>query len=133
VTNLNICADERYTVRGDRDALLELFVNVMDNAIKYNLPQGKVSVSMDTGIGIAEEDLSRVFDRFYCADKSCTKEEGGIGLGVSICDQIVRLHDGRIEIRSNRGEGTSLSVYLKRAERYAPAEGHLAQRKILRK
>jgi signal transduction histidine kinase len=97
----------------------------MENAIKYNIPRGKIEVSIkkeksfilteikDTGIGIAEEDLDQVFDRFYRVDKSRSKETGSIGLGLSICDEIVKLHGGRIEIRSQVGRGTTVSVYLK--------------------
>lgn len=67
----------------------------------------------DTGIGIPEEDLEKVFDRFYRVDKSRSRESGGIGLGLSICEEIVKLHGGRIEIKSKVGEGTTVAVYLK--------------------
>lgn len=67
----------------------------------------------DTGIGIPEKDLEKVFDRFYRVDKSRSKESGGIGLGLSICSEIVRLHGGRIEIKSKKEEGTIVSVHLK--------------------
>jgi heavy metal sensor kinase len=112
-------------VHGDRAALLELFTNLLDNSIKYNVPQGKIYISArkepgfivceikDTGIGIPEGDLDKVFDRFYRVDKSRSKESGGSGLGLSICQEIVKLHGGRIEIRSKTGEGTVVSVYLK--------------------
>jgi heavy metal sensor kinase len=122
---INVSADERHVVSGDHAVLLELFTNIIDNAIKYNLPQGRIDVSIrkekgfmvteikDTGIGIPEKDLDRVFDRFYRVDKSRSKEIGGVGLGLSICDEIVRLHGGRIEIKSKLGEGTLVTVYLK--------------------
>jgi len=122
---INISAAESLTVHGDHATLLELFTNLMDNAIKYNIPQGKIDISIrkemdfivteirDTGIGISEGDLDRVFDRFYRVDKSRSKESGGTGLGLSICEEIVKLHGGRIEIKSKEGEGTTVSVYLK--------------------
>jgi len=113
---------------GDKAAILELFVNIIDNAIKYNIPQGKIDISFkeedafiviqvrDTGIGIAEEDLNQVFERFYRVDRSRSKHIAGIGLGLSICREIVRLHGGRMAIESQVGEGTTVSVYLKERE-----------------
>lgn len=121
---INMPAGKEYTVHGDREALLETFVNIVDNAIKYNVPDGRIDISVrkesefivteitDTGIGIPEGDLEKVFDRFYRVDKSRSKESGGIGLGLSICSEIVRLHGGRIWIRSKTGEGTVVSVSL---------------------
>lgn len=118
-------AGEKYTVRGDSEALLETFVNILDNAIKYNVPGGRIAISMrkdggfivteiaDTGIGIPETDLEKVFDRFYRVDKSRSRQSGGIGLGLSISGEIVRLHEGRIKIKSKDNEGTVVSVYLK--------------------
>ncbi len=123
--SINISGNEQSVIRGDRAALLELFTNLIDNAIKYNIPQGKIDISIkketgfivteirDTGIGISEGDLDRVFDRFYRVDKSRSRESGGIGLGLSICDEIVKLHGGRIEIKSRVGHGTTVYVYLK--------------------
>ncbi len=67
----------------------------------------------DTGIGIPEEDLDKVFDRFYRVDKSRSRENGGFGLGLSIGAEIARLHGGTIEIKSGLGSGTIVSVYLK--------------------
>ncbi|TSA12796.1 MAG: HAMP domain-containing protein [Deltaproteobacteria bacterium] len=122
--SINISADGPCIIIGDRPALLELFVNLVDNAIKYNVPQGKIDISMrketgfivaevkDTGMGIPEEDIDRVFDRFYRVDKSRSRESGGVGLGLSICDEIVNLYGGRIDIKSKLGAGTTVSVYL---------------------
>ncbi len=103
---------EPFMVYGNRESLLELFTNLLDNSIKYNVPKGKIYISTrketgfivcaikDTGIGIPEGDLDKVFDRFYRVDKSRSKESGGSGLGLSICQEIVKLHGGRIEIKS---------------------------------
>lgn len=115
---INISAAESLTVHGDHATLLELFTNLIDNAIKYNIPHGEIGISVrketgfivaeikDTGIGISEEDLNRVFDRFYRVDKSRSRESGGVGLGLSICDEIVRLHGGRIDVKSRPGKGS---------------------------
>ncbi len=123
--NINISADGQSVISGDKAALLELFTNIIDNAIKYNVFGGKVDISVrketgfivteirDTGVGIPESDLDKVFDRFYRVDKSRSKESGGIGLGLSICNEIVKLHGGRIEIKSKLDEGTIVYVYLK--------------------
>ncbi len=122
---INIPSAETVAVRGDHGALLELFTNLIDNAIKYNNPRGKIDIFVrmepvfvvteirDTGLGIPESDLDKVFDRFYRVNKARSKEIGGIGLGLSICSEIVRLHGGRIEIKSKKGMGTTVTVYLK--------------------
>jgi heavy metal sensor kinase len=116
---------EALLVHGNRAALLELFSNLLDNSIKYNVPQGKIYISArqetgfiiceikDTGIGIPDGDLDKVFDRFYRVDKSRSKEICGSGLGLSICQEIVKLHGSRINIESKTGYGTTVSVYLK--------------------
>ena len=123
--SIDVSIPDRFVVRGDRAALLELFVNIIDNAIKYNVPQGRIDISVkeetgfiiseikDTGIGIPESDLGRVLDRFYRIDKSRSRDLWGVGLGLSICKEIIKLHEGRIEIKSKVGEGTTVSVYLK--------------------
>ncbi len=123
---INLPVYERPVISGDRAALLELVGNVLDNAIKYNVPDGKIDIAIkkensfliikiqDTGIGISRKDMAKVFDRFYRADKSRSKEGGGIGLGLSICKEIVGLHGGRIEIESVIGMGTTVSIYLKK-------------------
>jgi heavy metal sensor kinase len=115
-------------VRGDRTALLELFTNLLDNAIKYNVPGGEVRISVkkengvvlceieDTGIGIPDGDREKVFDRFYRVDRSRSKEVEGSGLGLSICREIVRLHGGGLELRSGQGDGTSVLVRLRAGE-----------------
>jgi heavy metal sensor kinase len=122
--SINILTDEKYMARGDREALLELFVNIIDNAIKYNVPEGKIDVAFrkekdflvteirDTGIGIPEEDLERIFDRFYRVDKSRSKEAGGSGLGLSIAQWVAHAHHGRVEVKSEVNQGSTFIVYL---------------------
>ena len=99
---------------------------LVDNAIKYTLDGGKVVVRleefdlqhaifsvMDSGIGIAEEDLDKVFERFYRVDKARSREMGGNGLGLAIAAEIVKIHDGKISVASKLGEGTKFTVELK--------------------
>lgn len=121
-------------VSGDRAALLEVFMNLIDNAIKYNITSGKIAIAFrreqgavttditDTGVGIPENDLDRVCDRFYRVDKSRSKKIDGIGLGLSICDDIVKLHGGSISIRSQLGKGSTISVRLAAAQHVANSD-----------
>ena len=123
---INVSGDEKPTVFGDKALLLELFTNLIDNAVKYNVSHGEINILFkeekdfvvteirDTGIGIPEKDLDKVFERFYRVDNVYSKEVGGLGLGLSICKEIVNLHGGKIEIKSRIGEGTTVSVYLKK-------------------
>lgn len=118
VTGDNIC------VTGYRNMLEEMVYNLCDNAIKYNVPGGKVNLHLesinekavlsvqDTGIGIPEEDIGRIFERFYRVDKSHSKETGGTGLGLSIVKHTVILHNGDISVRSKVGKGTCVTVKL---------------------
>lgn len=111
-------------VNGVRRLLFEVVYNLCDNAIKYNHPGGSVTVSIteegssvrlivqDTGIGIAPEHQEKVFERFYRVDKSHSKQSGGTGLGLSIVKHAVQYHHGKIEINSELGCGTTISVLL---------------------
>jgi heavy metal sensor kinase len=111
-------------VMGDSIMLQQAFSNLMDNAIKYTPRGGRVSMEMatcpqqatvrirDTGVGIPQEDLPHVFERFYRVDKSRSRETGGSGLGLSIARKIVELHGGRIGIQSEPGQGTTVTVAL---------------------
>jgi heavy metal sensor kinase len=121
--SINISAGKQSVISGDRGVLLELFANIIDNAIKYNIPHGRVDISVekeegfitiqikDTGVGIPEKDLDKIFDRFYRVDKSRSKETGGSGLGLSICKEIVKLHGGRIDIKSQPWSETAVFIY----------------------
>ena len=70
----------------------------------------------DTGCGMTEEEMAHVFDRFYRVDDARTKRVQGTGRGMSIVEQIVRLHDGKIEIDSKKGVGTRISIHLRKKE-----------------
>ncbi|MGN0160096.1 MAG: sensor histidine kinase [Lachnospiraceae bacterium] len=106
----------------NRGMLIELLDNLIQNAIRYNVPGGKVEVFVgqqdhhavlevkDTGIGIPEGDKERVFERFYRVDKSRSRDTGGTGLGLAIVKHIVELHDGDISLESRIGKGTDIKV-----------------------
>jgi heavy metal sensor kinase len=107
---------------GDEGRLRQIFINLLDNALKYTSAGGTVTVRLgqrddfnvvvveDTGIGISAEHLPRVFDRFYRVDKARSRSEGGTGLGLSIAQSIVKAHAGMIEMASTVGQGTVCTV-----------------------
>ncbi len=111
-------------VRVNRDRLKQLLINLLDNAIKYSNSEGVVKldceltgnnvvfVVSDDGIGIAEEHLSRIFERFYRVDKGRSRKRGGTGLGLSIVKHIVELYKGEISVKSVEGQGTTIVVSL---------------------
>ena len=111
-------------VCGVQSILSEVLYNLVDNSIKYNKDNGKVDVKVqdgseevtvsvsDTGIGIGTADRERVFERFYRADKSHSKEIGGTGLGLSIVKHGVLFHKGRVELESEPGVGTTITFVL---------------------
>jgi two-component system sensor histidine kinase SenX3 len=116
----------QYTVRGDETLLTSMFTNVVDNAVKYTPPGGRVEVMggfegseivvrvSDTGIGIPESKLPRIFERFYRVDKARSKATGGTGLGLSIVKHVAENHGGRVTVESRSGEGSTFTVYLPR-------------------
>ncbi len=122
---------EGVTVQGDRVRLRQLFLNILDNALRYTPSGGTITGSVakrdgravvligDTGIGIAREHLPFIFDRFYRADRVRTNGEGGTGLGLSIATTIAKMHGGTIEVESEVGAGTTFRIILPLA---TPAE-----------
>ena len=120
---LRVCG-ESVPFRGVRRLLCELIYNLCDNAVKYNRPGGRVEVTVrrvgaeaqiqvaDTGIGIAPEHCSRVFERFYRVDKSHSRATGGTGLGLSIVKHVAADHGGQVELQSEPGRGTTVLVHL---------------------
>ncbi|PYK31690.1 MAG: hypothetical protein DME57_02865 [Verrucomicrobia bacterium] len=117
-------ADDCPGIRADEARLREVFDNLLDNAVKYSNESGEIrliarrrnneialSVS-DQGIGIAPDDLPRIFERFYRADKARSREMGGTGLGLSIVKHIAQLHGGSAEAESQPGEGATISLIL---------------------
>jgi heavy metal sensor kinase len=111
-------------VEGDRSRMKQVVVNLLDNAIKYTPRGGSVKLSVgrrashavievaDTGIGIPESALSRVFDRFFRVDDARSRELGGAGLGLSIVKSICTAHHGHVEVTSQEGKGSCFRVEL---------------------
>lgn len=116
--------EENLMIQGDTNKLRQLLVILLDNAIKYSPPNKIILVKgnstkhgvkievIDQGIGMKQEDVKRVFDRFYRSDKARSREQGGTGLGLSIAKWIVDMHRGKINIESKLGEGTKVIVQL---------------------
>ena len=111
----------------DGRMMVQVIINLLDNAIKYNKANGSVKLLVsnegefsvvkvsDTGIGIPPEHQSRVFERFYRVDKSHSKEVGGTGLGLSIVKHSAMVHNAKIDLQSTPGKGTSITVRFPRA------------------
>lgn len=119
---------EKTVVSGLPSMLEEMVQNLIDNAIRYNVEGGSVTIDIgkdargailrvtDTGVGIDPEHHDRIFERFYRVDKSHSRETGGTGLGLSIVKHAVLLHGGSISLESRRGHGTAIEVVLPLAE-----------------
>lgn len=109
-------------IKGNVTLVSELVYNLLDNAIKYNKDNGKITVFVgesakgvelsvkDTGIGIPPEDTERIFERFYRVDKSHSKKVGGTGLGLSIVKHVCACHNATIRVKSKVGKGTTIYV-----------------------
>ena len=123
--HLHLNEIDQVIVNGDRDRLKQVLINLVANAIQYTPQGGEVFLSLekigeqgriicrDTGPGIPAEDLPHIFDRFYRAEKSRTRgKTTGFGLGLSIANWIVERHEGRIEVNSKEGQGTSFAIWL---------------------
>jgi len=121
--SLTLLADEPLMIPGDEQKLKQVFLNLLDNAIKYTPPHGAVSVSaaaaaadtvhitiQDTGIGIPPAELPHIFDRFYRVDKA--RSSSGFGLGLSIAESIVAAHHGTISVESSLNGGTTFIISL---------------------
>ncbi len=116
--------DRAVMVEGDKGKLGQVFINLLSNAVKFNEDGGSVTIDIrvaegdveisvtDTGIGMPEEALDKIFTRFYQYDASSTRKYGGTGIGLSISQDIMRLHGSRILVSSKVGEGTLFSFTL---------------------
>ena len=121
---LKVIMEDKIEIIADKERLHQLLVILLDNGIKYTLPYGNITVMcykqsslailkvMDTGCGIDEKDLPKIFDRFFRGDKVRTREAGGAGLGLAIARWIVEKHRGKIEVVSEVGVGTRFSIAL---------------------
>jgi len=106
----------------DKELMRIAINNILTNAIKYNKPEGRVSMRVeesdstiriaisDTGIGISDEDKEKIFDKFYRSDSEDVRQRSGHGLGLALTKDIVNLHNGRLSVNSVPGEGTEFTV-----------------------
>lgn len=113
----------------NRTMIWELFSNLINNGLKYNKEGGRLDIKIseeeenykvliaDTGIGIPQEDLARIFERFYRVDKSRSRRVGGTGLGLSIVKHILQNIDGKVKIYSQLGQGTTFELLLKKSKK----------------
>jgi signal transduction histidine kinase len=133
-TNVQIRVDvpnDMPLMEADRDKIKQVLLNLISNAIKYNRPNGSVIVTgsfteaelsmvvQDTGVGIPEESIPHLFEKFYRV-REHENRATGTGLGLSICKQIIQGHNGRIEVKSKIGVGTSFGVHIPRVQRTIP-------------
>lgn len=113
---------EKCNICGSKEMMRELTDNLVQNAIRYNKPYGSVWVEVhggdqprlvvkDNGIGIPADEQQRIFERFYRVDKSRSKATGGTGLGLAIVKHIVEIHDAKLSLESELGQGTTITVY----------------------
>ncbi|NCC78634.1 MAG: PAS domain-containing sensor histidine kinase, partial [Clostridia bacterium] len=122
--SLNLTQNEPIFLYGDRDNYKQLILNLVDNAIKYTKESGKVNIRLnkeqnnlrlvieDTGVGIPEKHISRIFERFYRVDKARDRAMGGTGLGLAIVKHIVLSMGGTIDVVSKIGEGTRFTILI---------------------
>lgn len=108
----------------DKDLFKVLLTNLLDNAIKASPEGSTIHLSLkeqkdtiviqvtDKGIGISEKDMERIFDPFFTVDKARTRANGGAGIGLAICAEIVKLHEGEIYVHSEIGKGTDFEIKL---------------------
>ena len=135
-TNIQIRVDvpsDLPLMEADRDKIKQVLLNLTSNAIKYNRPNGSILIAgnytdndlsilvQDTGLGIPEESIPHLFEKFYRV-RDHEGKATGTGLGLSICKQIIQGHNGRIEVKSKVGVGTSITFYIPRAQRTIPRE-----------
>jgi two-component system phosphate regulon sensor histidine kinase PhoR len=129
--NISLTFDRNYDkpimVRGDKKRITEVMNNLITNSISYGEKGGKTTVSFadmgenllvdvtDTGIGLEEDEIPRIFERFYRTDKSRSRDRGGTGLGLSIVKHIIEAHNQTISVRSEPGTGSSFSFTLKKS------------------
>ncbi len=129
---VNCAASKGVWVEGDRARMKQVVVNLLDNAIKYTPRGGAVGLTVgssagravlevaDNGVGIPEEALPQVFDRFFRVDKARSREFGGAGLGLSIVKSICTAHEGKVEVSSEPGQGSVFRVVLPLVEAPGP-------------
>lgn len=122
--DIRLDANDEIVVLGDTERLRQLIWNLLENAIRYTPSGGTIKLALhrrarvaeiavsDTGIGIPEEHLAHIFDRFYRVDRGRSRALGGTGLGLSIVRQVAETHGGRVRVRSTPGLGSTFTVFL---------------------
>ena len=125
--NLDLKLEKEHFIKGDQSSLFQIFNNIIENAIKYNKKDGKIEIKavenrnslvlyiQDSGVGISQDDLPFVFERFYRADKSRNYKNQGTGIGLAVVKELMEAHQGKIEVESN-GSGTIFKLIFKRIE-----------------
>jgi signal transduction histidine kinase len=121
---INAKIPDGFSVYGDSDHFIRLFMNLLENALKYAPVGGQITVTVvkkpdetqviihNTGPGILQENLRHLFERFYRVDADRSSQTGGTGLGLAIAHEIARLHGGDIEVQSEPGQGVTITVHL---------------------
>ena len=116
--------EDRIIIYLDKEKIEKIFTNLLSNALKFTPDRGRIEINLsqnndylkvrisDTGIGIPEEKLTKIFDRFFQVDGSHTREQEGTGIGLSLTKELVELHKGKIEVESEEGKGTTFTVSL---------------------
>lgn len=126
--HFNCIYPEEIIFVADLEKIKQILINLLTNAINYTPESGTITLKAsetekevclsvsDTGIGMSKEALSRIFERFYRVDKARSRDTGGTGLGLAIVKHIVEVHDGRIEVESEIGEGTTFNIFLPKGQ-----------------
>jgi signal transduction histidine kinase len=124
--DLKLVSHNKVQIQLDQEKMQQCLLNIIGNSVKYTPEGGSVTIDLselkeivsikiiDTGIGIPEKDLPFIFDRFYRVDEARARKTGGTGLGLAIAQQIVMLHQGTIEVESQFGIGTTVSIKIPR-------------------
>ncbi len=118
----------------DKELIKGAIINILGNALKYTPEQGKITFVIDdqrdtvtfevidTGYGISQEDLPHIFDKFFRSGNPQITTQAGSGLGLAITAEIVRLHGGEIDVKSQLGEGTHITIRIPKEEHYLGKE-----------
>ncbi|WP_079708284.1 two-component system histidine kinase PnpS [Paraliobacillus ryukyuensis] len=122
--------EDNLTLEGDLNRLKQVFINILNNAVNYTSAGGCIYLNVkqiddtiqievrDTGIGMSEDQIPRIFERFYRVDKARSRNTGGTGLGLAIVKHIVEAHKGKIEVHSRLEEGTTFTIHLPKTRQY---------------
>ncbi len=122
--------NEPLIINGDRELILQMLRAIVQNSIKYTGNDGRIIINsykensyavidiIDNGIGIEQKNLDKIFERFYRVEEARSKDNGGSGLGLALVQKIINIHNGRINVNSEIGKGTKMSIYLPFYENY---------------